>query len=220
MPGRSDLHTTDYEVNDGEKVAHSLKPPPLCIDVDGTLLRMDLLFESLLILLKRKPWLLLFMPLWLMKGKAHVKKQLAGRVSLASVQLQMQDDLVRFLKFESEKGRRLVLCSASDRSFVEQVAKTLAFPVEVMGSDGVVNLKGENKAQALVARFGVRGFDYVGNGRADLPIWRQAREAILVRTSSYTEKTAREQGNVTMVFPETSSRLSAIVRALRVHQWA
>jgi 4-hydroxybenzoate polyprenyltransferase/phosphoserine phosphatase len=191
----------------------------LCIDVDGTLLRMDLLFESILLLVKHKPWLLLLMPLWLTKGKAYLKKQLASYVSLASVQLRMHDDLVRFLKVESENGRHLVLCSASDRSLVEQVANRLAFPVEVLASDGVVNLKGEKKAQALTERFGVRGFDYVGNGRADLPVWRQARQAIVVGASAYTEKTAREQGNVTMVFPETSSTVSTVARALRVHQW-
>src|SRR5262249_26479052 len=140
-------------------------------------------------------------------------------VSLASVQLRMHDDLVRFLRVESENGRRLVLCSASDCCLVDQVAKRLEFPVEVMASDGVVNLKGEKKAQALIARFGVRGFDYVGNGRADLPVWRQARQAIVVGASSYTEKAAREHGNVTMVFPETSSTVSAVARALRVHQW-
>ena len=218
MLGPSDLHMREREV-DGAEITQSSESPALCIDVDGTLLRMDLLFESILVVIKHKPWLLPLIPFWLMKGKAHLKRQLANCVSLGSLQLRMHDELVRFLKAESEQGRRLVLCSASDRSLVEQVAKRLAFPVEVIASDGVVNLKGEKKAQALMARFGARGFDYVGNGRADLPVWRQAREAIIVRASTHTEKIAREQGNVTMVFPETSRTLSAVVRALRVHQW-
>src|SRR5689334_11849001 len=98
MPVRSDIHMTEPELKRDEKLAHSSESPALCIDVDGTLLRMDLLFESILILAKRKPWLLLSMPFWLMKGKAHLKRQLANRVSLASSQLRMEDDLVRFLK--------------------------------------------------------------------------------------------------------------------------
>ena len=47
-----------------------------------------------------------------------------------------------------------------------------------MASDAVVNLKGAQKAQALVDRFGLRGFDYAGNAKDDLPVWRQARNAL------------------------------------------
>ena len=53
-----------------------------------------------------------------------------------------------------------------------------------MASDGVVNLKGAQKAQALVDRFGLRGVDYIGNAKDDLPVWRQARNAIVVNATT------------------------------------
>ncbi len=45
--------------------------------------------------------------------------------------------------------------------------------------DGV-NLKGAAKAAALVERFGEGGFDYVGDTRADLPVWAKAQDAWVV----------------------------------------
>lgn len=193
--------------------------PVLCVDVDGTLLRTDLLFESFLYLVKQKPWLLLAAPFWLIHGKAYLKQQLARRTSLASVQFPLDQKLLQFLKAESETGRRLILCSGSDEYLVNKVAGQLDFPVEIIASDGAVNLVGKKKAQALVERFGSRGFDYVGNASEDLPVWDQARHAILVNAAPQVREAAQEQGNVTLVLPRTTIAISAMFRALRTHQW-
>jgi 4-hydroxybenzoate polyprenyltransferase len=131
----------------------------------------------------------------------------------------MHEELLFYLKTENSAGRHVVLCSASDQSLVQKVAAQLAFPVEIIASDGVMNLKGKVKAQTLTDRFGLRGFDYVGNSKADLAVWRQAREALVVGASAQVVKSARKQGNVTAVFGRTTNSMSAMLRALRVHQW-
>jgi len=51
----------------------------LCVDLDGTLLATDVLWELFLILLKTKPLRFLLVPFWLLKGKAFLKRQLAKR---------------------------------------------------------------------------------------------------------------------------------------------
>ena len=60
----------------------------------------------------------------------------------------------------------------------------------VIASDGVNNLKGQAKADALVERYGKGGFDYAGNAKADLIIWKAAGEAILVNPLPGVRKAA------------------------------
>jgi len=55
---------------------------PLVADLDGARLKTDLFIESVLILIKQKPSCLFFLPLWLIRGKAHFKREVARRVVL------------------------------------------------------------------------------------------------------------------------------------------
>lgn len=196
-----------------------MHPPVLCVDVDGTLLKTDLLFESLRTAIKGRLSLAALLPFWLLRGRAYLKRKLAQTATLQNSEIPFNPDLVAWLTKENENGRRIVLCSASDEALVSQVAARLGFPVEVMASDGAVNLKGRRKAQALVDRFGARGFDYAGNSRADLPVWRQARQAIVVNASSSVERSAQSQGNVGLVVKSSGGGLRSIVRAMRLYQW-
>ena len=78
---------------------------PLCVDVDGTLLKPDLRFESFLQLIKQKPWLLPCVPVWLIQGKAYLKQQLEKHASVLGTQLPMHPGLLDFLRSENENGR-------------------------------------------------------------------------------------------------------------------
>lgn len=154
--------------------------PPLAVDLDGTLLRTDLLLESLLVLLKHAPWRILSLPLWLLRGRAYLKQQVARRVALEVDILPYRQDLLDHLKAERAGGRTLVLATAADRVLAQQVADHLGIFDLVLASDGRVNLSGEAKGRLLVSKFGEKGFDYVGNSRHDLAVWASARQAIAV----------------------------------------
>ena len=204
-----------------ERITRPVKEmPALCVDVDGTLLLTDLLLESFLHLVKHRPWLIPKVPVWLFHGKARLKQELARQTSLTTANFPISEKLLEFMRQESAKGRRLILCSASDERLVTKVAAQLDFPVEVLASSGALNLKGRRKAEALAERFGEVGFDYAGNDYDDLPVWNQARHAIVVNAASKVERAAQAQGNVTMVLPKTRSAAFALFRAIRLHQWA
>jgi 4-hydroxybenzoate polyprenyltransferase/phosphoserine phosphatase len=203
----------------GQAADNQLGEPALCVDVDGTLLRTNLLYESFLSFAKQKPLLLPLVPFWLMRGKPHLKRRLARSVTLKNAHLTAHQQLLEYLKAERARGRRVVLCSGSDEEMVRRIAKQLSLSEEVLGSDGTVNLKGSAKARSLVERFGVRGFDYAGNSRDDLPIWNQARYAIVVNASRSVQKASAQQGNVEMVLPKTSGTFSALLRVIRPYQW-
>jgi len=193
--------------------------PPLVIDLDGTLLRTDLLHESALSLLGNEPWLAWRLPLWLLEGKAQLKRQIANRVELDIATLPYRAELLEWIRAEHARGRRIVLCSASDAKFAEKVADHLGLFHEVIASDGVTNLSSHRKADALVQRFGVRGFDYAGNSHDDVPVWRQARRAVPVTASAALRRAAAHSATVEREFVPAPASVLTWLRALRLHQW-
>ena len=124
----------------GQAADNQLGEPALCVDVDGTLLRTNLLYESFLSFAKQKPLLLPLVPFWLMRGKPHLKRRLARSVTLKNAHLTAHQQLLEYLKAERARGRRVVLCSGSDEEMVRRIAKQLSLSEEVLGSDGTVNL--------------------------------------------------------------------------------
>lgn len=191
--------------------------PPLCVDLDGTLVRTDLLAESALALLRRNPLYLVAFAFWLLRGKAHLKREIARRVTLSVADLPWETRLLDWLR--AQPDRRLVLCTASDRSLAEAVAAEVGLFDEVVASDGVRNLAGARKAQALIERYGERGFDYAGNERRDLAVWRHARHAVVVNGPAGLAEAAAAACTVEQVFARAPRGLRAWARALRLHQW-
>lgn len=190
----------------------------LAVDLDGTLLRTDSLIESLLVLVREQPRALLQVPRALWQGRAVFKRWVSDRVQPDVARLPLETRLVEWLQDQRASGRRLVLVTAADQRLADRVGAHVGLFDEIIASDGVRNLKGAAKAHELVARFGERGFDYAGDSRADLAVWRVARRAILVG-GTRLERAARALCEVEKVFPPQSARPRAMLRALRPHQW-
>ena len=187
---------------------------PLCIDLDGTLIRTDMLFESAAALLRQKPWLVLTMPRWLMQGKATLKQEIASRVSIDPALLPYNEDFLEWATAEHARGRTLVLATASDRQLANAIARNLALFTTVIASDGHTNQKGVTKLVSLTTLYG-QDFAYAGNSASDLPIWQGCEEAILVSASPAVARTARTQGNVTQDFPAPRLLYSAVRQVFR-----
>jgi 4-hydroxybenzoate polyprenyltransferase/phosphoserine phosphatase len=193
--------------------------PPLVVDLDGSLTRTDTLHEQALALAKIQPLKTLLLPAWLMRGKAHLKQQLAQQVALDPATLPYNAPLLDWLKAEKHAGRHLVLCTAADARTAQAIAQHLGLFDEVIASDGKTNLSATRKADRLVQRFGHQGFDYVGNSRDDLPVWQAARQAVVVNAPASVLKAAQNHGNVSQVMPSTAPKAGEIAKMLRLHQW-
>lgn len=192
---------------------------PLVVDLDGTLLHTDTLHESALQLLRDSPASTLNIPGWLAGGKAQMKRKISTLAKLNPETLPYNLQLLDWLREQRAAGRRLVLCTATDRSIAEDIAAHLDLFDEVIASDGEVNLAGANKAAALEARFGAGGFDYAGNSSADLAVWAKAREAVVVNAPKSLLATAQAKFSVSKVFAAQARGFSVWRRALRLHQW-
>ncbi len=194
---------------------------PLAVDLDGTLLKTDLLFESLVLLLRKNPLLLFCLPIWLLKGgKANLKYQIATRVELDPKLIPLRNDVLEYIVEQRRAGRRIILATASQQKLARCMADHLAVFDAVLASDQETNLKGQAKRQALVSLFGDRGFDYAGNDRCDMEIWRHANGAILVGAPQRVVAQVRRNSiPVLAVFNKQAIGLRACSRALRLHQW-
>ena len=192
----------------------------LCVDLDGTLLATDALWEAVLALFRQNPFSIMLLIPWVLRGKAFLKQQVSQRVVLDVAKLPYHAEVVEFLHQERRKGRELVLVTATDRGIAERIARHTGLFGDVLATDGKINLRGLAKLQALKHRYGDRGFVYMGNAPVDLPVWRHADEAILVHPSSRLLKEASRVVNVGHVFQrQTRGRFISILSAIRIHQW-
>ncbi len=195
--------------------------PPLCVDLDGTLVRSDLLLESWLLLVKRNPLYVFRALIWLLQGRAALKAEIAARVKVNPATLPYNRELVVWLRGEKDRGREVWLCTASASGLAEAVARHLGIFTGVLASDASTNLAGQRKAERLVSRFGAGAFDYCGNERRDLAIWRHARAAIVVDVPPSFARRVESHVPVVQRFARAQrGRLRTLLRALRPHQWA
>ncbi len=192
---------------------------PLCVDLDGTLIRSDLLLESAIALLKRRPLMVFLLPFWLLAGRSTLKQNIARHVDMDAGNLPYQRELIEFLKRKHAEGRPIVLVTASHRKFAEGVARKLGFFDRVYATEQGINLSGCAKRDLLIAEYGDRAFDYVGNSHTDLHVWSAARKALLVNPGFRLRKKVAHRCPVSHIFEDERPGLRTYARALRVHQW-
>lgn len=201
---------------DTQPQPHADGTPPLVVDLDGTLVRSDLLWEALALFLKQHTLQAWRLPWWLLRGKAEFKRRLAETVSPDPATLPYDSALVEHLENERRRGRVLVLATGSERRFAEGVAAHLKLFAHVHATDGATNLTAHDKARHLVGLYGERGFDYVGDSRADRPVWLRSRLAYSVSRRPYRLDDGRATEQLGTV---RSGALKALARGMRPRQW-
>lgn len=201
-----------------------LKDVPLVVDLDGSLCRCDTFHEGLIALAARRPMAFPGLILRLKRGRSDFKRHIADQVILDPALLPYNSAVLAQVKLAREQGRYVALVSAADHRQVEAIADHLGlFDLAIgTGSPGTEgNLRGVAKAAFLVARFGEKGFDYVGDSAVDFPVWHAARQATCVRPSSTLRRRALAEGlSLSEIGDEGVGRFQALLRACRPHQWA
>ena len=198
------------------RLQHS-KDLPLAVDLDGTLIASDLLWESVFLLLKKNPFFLFLLPIWLLSGKAHLKAEIASRVTLDATHLPYREDFLAYLHGERAKGRDLVLVTAAAEPFAKSVAEHLGIFDAVYSSNATINLDAHRKADFLNDKFGLKGFDYAGNSRADIAVFAAARDSVVVAPDATANRYQKASG--CRRFDSKRAGARTYLKMLRVHQW-
>ncbi len=193
---------------------------PLVVDLDGSLLRSDSLQEAVAAGLRHPGRLAAASFALARQGKAPMKRVLAADgVDLASAPL---NSAVREMVEErAAAGGRVILATGADQVLAEQVAVRVPGLHEVLCGDGRLNLTGAAKASLLVERFGDGGFDYVGNSRADIPVWQRAHDSYLATLRPEgVPPWSRGLSFAGILRDPSPSRWRVWLKAVRVHQSA
>ncbi len=191
---------------------------PICVDLDGSLIRSDTLWEGLWLAVRTRPIECLKACFNLGSGRANFKRRIAELAIANPSQLPYRNDLIAFLSAEARAGRSLILATAADEVVARGIAQHLGLFEYVLASDGVINCKGSDKLKAINALTGP--FIYAGDSTADLPVWKASAGAIVVGSNREVLKDLRQSGvTIYKHFPSEQSSLRSISRAIRIHQW-
>ncbi|KKC33817.1 UbiA family prenyltransferase [Devosia psychrophila] len=190
---------------------------PLVVDLDGTLISADLLWESVFMLIKQNPLYLFVLPIWLWRGKAHLKTEIAARVTIDAQGLPYREDFLAFLQAEKANGREIVLVTAAAEPFAQAIAAHIGLFDAVYSSSADTNLAAHRKALLLTETYGPKGFDYAGNDRADIPVFEVANRAIVVAPDGAADKFQRQTNS--QRFDGSAATWKTYAKMLRVHQW-
>lgn len=202
-----------------EKLPLSPGDIPLVVDLDGTLIRTDLLFETANSAVVSNPLNIFNLARWYSQDRQSLKHALAQVVDINPELLPFNNDVLDFLQDEHRSGRTLVLATASNEKYAAEIARYLGIFHDVIASDKNVNLKGETKARFLIDRYGVQGFDYLGDSTADLDVWAHARTSYVVDRSRYVLRQLETRTNPVVISQTRESTRTSILRTMRLHQW-
>jgi 4-hydroxybenzoate polyprenyltransferase/phosphoserine phosphatase len=219
VPVDSSMPSSQPVAEEAETV-HAPRHLPLCVDLDGTLVKSDTLVDSTLALVRQHPAALLQLPGWLAQGKAALKRHITAAVHLDVAHLPYNRELMQYLEQQRSKGRPIYLATAADTTLAERVAAHLGIFTGVLASDGTVNLAGKNKLAAFQARFG-DNFSYIGNAAPDLPLLTSCQQPMVANPLPGLSSGLRRAKVVPVrTFHDRASSLKAWLKAIRLHQWA
>lgn len=207
-------------MNPGNFSTGSASVLPLCVDLDGTLVRTDLLVEATFALLKKNIFTAFMLPLWLLRGKSYFKDQIARRVNIDPRSLPYQTEFLDFLRQRRKAGGRLILTTASHVNYANAVSQYLGIFDTVLASNSTRNLTGKLKLQAIQDACDEKKFAYAANGRVDLEVWRQANAVVLVNPERGVEASVMRISPIERVFRDRDrNSVHSYMKALRLHHW-
>ena len=193
--------------------------PPLCVDLDGTLVKSDTLLDGLCQFARRQPLQIWRVPLWLAGGRARLKLEVARRAPLDATRLPYNGDLLRYLQTKRREGRKILLATGADGGLAQRVAAHLGIFDGVLASDSNTNLTRNKKLDRLKSQFGA--FDYIGNSNADVALLANARVAMLANPTIGLRAALRFRNvRIARQFVDQRHPLRTVLKAIRIHQWA
>jgi 4-hydroxybenzoate polyprenyltransferase/phosphoserine phosphatase len=196
-------------------------PSTLVVDLDGTLIKTDLLLESALAFVAKHPFTSYRLIFWAIAGKHILKQKIAEAIDVDATTLPYNAEVIAHIEAFRSAGK-VYLSSASNQAYVQKVSEYLGLFDGFMGSDEKINNSKETKIVRLKAEFGCENFDYIGNARDDLHVWKASNAAVAVDiTASVRRALLAIKPNATFIQSEKPSNpLKPYIKMMRPHQWA
>lgn len=205
----------------GRRVEHVRDDPsvPLCVKLEGALLRTGTTAEIVLALLRRRPFLIFAMLVWALRGRAEFQDRLAHYAGLDAAHQPYRRPFVAFLRREAATGRSIFLVTEAPPAVAQAIADHLGLFSEIIAVERDETSHGEAVARQLCGRFGLGDFDYAGNGQGDISVWRTARRSVIVAPSPRLLKNGIWNSQVADILCPDDRGSGRFVNALHPGRW-
>ena len=190
----------------------------IVVDLDGTLIQTDMLIENLFAFLRLYPLRVFLLFIWLLRGKAYFKKCLATAVVPDVGFLPYNKDLLSWLELQKQNGAILILATASNIEIAQRIASHLKIFDEILGTEDV-NLASSYKSELLNSKYGISGYEYVGNSMADIAVWKTASNIHVVNPERGVLLAVKKLGEVDQLFESRPAYFPSLLKTMRIHQW-
>jgi 4-hydroxybenzoate polyprenyltransferase len=166
----------------GRRLAHLRDDPsvPICVKLEGALLRTGTIAELALALMRRNPLMLFVLLGWAFLGRAEFKERVSRQAAFDPSSLAYRRALLAFLRREAGAGRDIYLVARAESGVARAIANHLGLFTEIIEVEPEEAGDGEALAKRLCGRFGTGDFDYAGSGFSDMPVWRTSRRSVIV----------------------------------------
>lgn len=189
------------------------------VDLDGTLIKTDMLFESVLLLLTQNIFYVFLLPLWLLKGKAKLKYEVAKRVDISPELLPYNQEVIEHINSQKILGKNIYLATATNIKLAKQIADHVGVFDQCLASSEYVNLSSKTKLEEIQKHS--TQFEYMGNSKDDLVIFAESASAILVSSSrKLAEQAKKKSKSLTIFNQQNNSIFKQLLKAFRIHQWS
>jgi len=198
---------------------NSINAYPLCVDLDGTLIKTDSIMEATILAIKSNPFLIFLLPFWIIKGKNYFKYHILEIAKPDAELLPYNEDVINIIKAAKSEGRKTVLTTASLESVAIDVNDYLGLFDELIFSSENHNNRSKNKTNTLNDKFGKSNYDYIGNSNADLEVFASSRKAFLVTNSKrLISKAQKLNSNLDIIHTDTHF-FKNLIKEMRLYQW-
>lgn len=190
----------------------------LIVDLDGTLTNTDCSVESLCSAIVKNPLIIFYSIIWYVKGKPYLKKRLFDASNFQVKNLPFNDSVIEIIKDAKVQNEKIYLFTGSTQKIADEVSDHLNLFDGSFGSNEKINLTSYNKLTKIRDIIGHESFSYVGNSKADLPVWEEAEKIYIVSNFGESLKNKLKNKAPKVVLKSGNSYLS-FIKIMRPYQW-
>jgi len=192
----------------------------LIVDLDNSLLKIDLFKDALGRSLLQQPLVFLKTVALALKNRAKAKIYISKQINIELPTLPFNKKVIDIINDYREKGYKIVLATGASSHYAGPISNYLGLFDKVMATDETINNTGLNKLNAIKNEID-GDYIYVGDSKKDIPIWLHCKKAILVGAkTNIIKKLIENNVEIIDIMKKEKSNFRILLKQIRIHQWS
>lgn len=175
------------------------KTPNLYVDLDHTLLKTDVLQETVMDLFFNNFWFLL-KTIFSSTSWLKIKSKLSRNCFLDLRTFKKNTSVISLIEDHRKIGGKIILATAAHKKLASFFSKEFD---DVIASSDFLNAKGEEKLKLIRKHCKNKDFFYAGDSSNDIVIFKKAKKAYVVGSVDYNKANAYHLKDDSTFFPIT-----------------